>query len=330
MIAGSRFGLAIGAEDAYGNITNDLASVVTIAMGGDSTRVTINGPNSVAATGGVANFPPDLTIDTAGSGYSILASSPGFATITIGPITVVPGPAIQLVVLTEPPASPAQGTGFGIVVAAEDEYGNVDASFSGPVHVATPAGAGVSLGGISTLTPTDGLVSFEDLTLSGPSTTISLPVTSTGLTGTSTSLITLRTSNSAGNSGSVGSPAGSPPTTTGGGTMPAPVVSMTGVQVVRNKKHRVTEFLVGFRGGLNPAEAESTLEYQVILAGRRGSFTTRGARPIRLLSADLNPMTDTVALLPSKPFVLKKTAELVVDFVHGPLAILRSRPSRDG
>jgi hypothetical protein len=70
--------------------------------------------------------------------------------------------------------------------------------------------------------------------------------------------------------------------------------------------------LIGFRGGLNPKEPTNIAEYQLTMAGRRGSFTARNATAIERLSATDNATSDTVALTPAERFRLRKSVQLVV------------------
>jgi hypothetical protein len=79
------------------------------------------------------------------------------------------------------------------------------------------------------------------------------------------------------------------------------------------KKHKVTEVLVGFSGGVNAAEAQATGEYSLIMAGKRGSFTAKNARHIKLKAAAYDAATNTVVLIPRKPFALTNKVQLVVD-----------------
>ena len=77
-----------------------------------------------------------LTLNLAGSGYTILASSSGFVAATTSPITVVNPPATQLVVTAQPPASVAANGDFGLTVAVVDASGDLVSSFDGNVTVA--------------------------------------------------------------------------------------------------------------------------------------------------------------------------------------------------
>ncbi len=73
--------------------------------------------------------------------------------MTTNPFSVTVGPTAQLAVTVQPPASVAAGSGFGLQVSAEDQYGNVVPTYGGSVTVAladNPAGG--ALGGTTTAT----------------------------------------------------------------------------------------------------------------------------------------------------------------------------------
>ena len=55
---------------------------------------------------------------------------------------------------------------FGLVVAAEDQFGNINAGFNGTIVITLPAGAGASLGGTTQLAASGGVASFQGLSLS--------------------------------------------------------------------------------------------------------------------------------------------------------------------
>ena len=116
-----------------------------------------------------------------------------------------------------------------------------------------------------------------------------------------------------GRSGKLRRPPRSPSSTSVRARSAAPV-TMDLIQVIK-KKHQVKEIILGFSGGLNATEAASIAEYALIQAGKKGSFTAKNAKAIKLLSAVYNPANDTVTLTPKKKFVLSKTAQLVVNGV---------------
>ena len=137
LVAGASFGLAISAEDAFGNLATTYTGNVNLTLQGPAGPVTLNGgPLTLSATGGVANFGARLAIDTAGSGYTIEATSGGLSPATTRAISVTGLTPTKLGIEVQPPALLAPGATFGLVVGAVDLYGNVNAKFNGPITIA--------------------------------------------------------------------------------------------------------------------------------------------------------------------------------------------------
>ena len=150
--AGAGFGLTVTAEDNSGNVVSSFNGTVTVALANNPGGATLGGTLTVTAQSGVATF-SGLTLDKAGTGYTLLVSASGLASATTSAFDVTPAAATQLVVTTQPPAASWPGSGFGLIVSAEDPFGNVDPSFGGSVTVAlanNPGGA--TLGGTLTVT----------------------------------------------------------------------------------------------------------------------------------------------------------------------------------
>ena len=402
MGAGVGFGLQFDAEDAFGNIDPTFDGVVTFALENNPNNAILNsnGPLTVTAVNGVANTLDPLTVDTAGAGYTIQATSPGLTPANTIQVAVTPQPATHLVVTAQPPMLVPKGSPFGFVVAAEDQYGNVDTGFDGQVVVAAPAGSGAVLGGTTTLAAGKGNVSFAGLTLSNATAPVALQVTGTGLVATQTIPVTLVTAaqvefttaamsvnedagvatfqivRSGGLPGAIsvnvatsggtaaagvnytpinqvvnfasgqdsqtvsipiknagvlptsltvnvglsspggGAVLGTPSTSTltilnVGQSGSAPLVTMESV-VVKKKKGAVTEILIGFSGALNATEAASVAEYSLTQVGKKGSFTVKSAKKIKIKSAVYNPANDTVAITP-KHFVITKKVQFLVN-----------------
>ncbi|HEV3343661.1 MAG TPA: hypothetical protein VG125_25035, partial [Pirellulales bacterium] len=100
------------------------------------------------------------------------------------------GPATQLILLTQPPATVAAGTGFGFTVAVEDSLGNVVGGFSGSVTVGLFVNPGNStLGGTLTSAATSGLAVFSGLTFNKVAVGYTLDCSSGSLTAASTGVI---------------------------------------------------------------------------------------------------------------------------------------------
>ena len=299
LAAGASFGLAVSAVDPFGNLATTYTGNVNLTLQGPAGPATLNGgPLTLSATGGVANFGARLAIDTAGSGYTIEATSGGLSPTTTRAISVTGLTPTMLGIEVQPPALLAPGATFGLVVGAVDPYGNVNAKFNGPITIALAPGSGATLGGVMTVTAVNGLASFQGLTLSELSNPAIILASTSSLAGTQTNPIT-------------------PTVPAVVSSSPGPLVAMTSVQVVKikTKKHKpaVPVIVIGFSGGLNAAEASSIGEYQLIVAGKKKSFTAKNAKNLPLASAVYSAANNAVTLTTKKKLVLNKLMELVVD-----------------
>jgi FKBP-type peptidyl-prolyl cis-trans isomerase 2 len=156
--AGSSFGVAVSAEDAYGNVDPNFGGSVTVALASNPTGALLGGTLTVTAGGGQAFF-PNLSISQVGQGYVLTATTAGLTAGMSSAFNI----ADALVITTQPPGSVAAGAPFGLVVAAEDGAGNIDPSFAGSVTVAVDSWA--DLTGTTTVTAVDGVATFSGLTL---------------------------------------------------------------------------------------------------------------------------------------------------------------------
>ena len=168
-------------RDAFGNVTSSTATVtLAITSGTGTPGATITG-NSVAAVNGVATF-SNLTIDKAGLGYTLDASSAGVPTVTSSAFDVAVGPAAKLV-FTQQPTAAVAGVQIApaITVQVQDAGGN-DVSTSIPVSIAigTNPSGGV-LSGTTPVTSVSGLAVFSDLTIDKAGTGYTLVASSSGL-----------------------------------------------------------------------------------------------------------------------------------------------------
>ncbi len=162
VMAGSGFGLAVLVEDAFGNIEAGYDGEVTVALAGGPGGASLVGTLTVPVTDGVADF-SDLTLDEAGSGYTLRATSSGLTAANTTAFAVTPAAPAQLAITQEPQASVAAGAGFGLEVSVEDEYGNAETSYGGALTVALTSGSG--LNGSLTVSAVDGMADFSGLTL---------------------------------------------------------------------------------------------------------------------------------------------------------------------
>jgi hypothetical protein len=98
VLAGSPFGLTVLAETDSGVVDPSFNGTVTIAVSANPAGGSLGGTLTAMASGGVATF-SGLTLNNAGNGYTLQATSHGLTPVTTAPITVTP---------SQPPPTPPQ------------------------------------------------------------------------------------------------------------------------------------------------------------------------------------------------------------------------------
>jgi len=81
------FDVQVSAEDANGNVDTSFDGPVTMALDNNPGGATLGGTLTVNAVNGVADF-PDLTLNEAGTGYTLQATSTGLTSVDTGSFTV--------------------------------------------------------------------------------------------------------------------------------------------------------------------------------------------------------------------------------------------------
>ena len=110
-------------------------------------------------TNGIATFSGCSYTVASASAYTLTASS-GALTPATATTTVTPGTSKKLVFTTAPPSSTTAGTSFGVVVAEEDTFGNIEAADSATALSLAGGGGGFTC----TTTPahvTNGVATFS-------------------------------------------------------------------------------------------------------------------------------------------------------------------------
>jgi hypothetical protein len=185
--------LTVAAQDAQGNTDPNFTGNITVAIGtngGTPTPGTLAGTTTIAATAGVATF-SNLSIDKAGTGYTLAASSGALTPATSNGFAIAAGAATKLT-FTVPPVTTTAGTAIpAISVSAQDALGNTDPSYTASVSVAITGGtgkAGAALSGTTSHAAVSGVAGFPGLSIDSAGTGYTLTATSGSLTdGVSTS-----------------------------------------------------------------------------------------------------------------------------------------------
>ena len=175
-------GVTVRILDAGGNPFASTAPV-TVAMGTNPVGGSLSGTLTAAAVAGVATF-SDLSIDKAGTGYTLTASSSGLTEASSSTFDVTAGPASKLAFGTQPSNT---FVGLSIVPAVTvkilDAAGNQTPS-TAPVTAAigTNPGGG-TLSGTLTVSAVAGIATFNDLSIDRVGTGYTLTAAGAGLAG---------------------------------------------------------------------------------------------------------------------------------------------------
>jgi hypothetical protein len=181
--AGVRFGVVVTARDSVGNTAGTFTGNVALAITGGTGRAgaALRGTTTVAAVAGVATF-SGLSVDSAGTGYTLTATASGAGAATSASFAVTAAPASRLAFSVEPPANVATGAAFAVAVAARDSLGNAVTSFTGSVSVAIVANpASGTLTGALSHNAVSGVAAFGGLSIDNIGSGYTLGAGATGL-----------------------------------------------------------------------------------------------------------------------------------------------------
>jgi sugar lactone lactonase YvrE len=161
--------VTVEVEDPYGNLVTSSTANVTLAIA--SGPGALLGTTTVAASGGVASF-SNVAIDQSGS-HTLIASGAGLGgTATSSQFTITAGAPAQLAFTAQPANTPGADAMANVLVAVEDQYGNMvttdNSSVTLTLNPAASGGGGV-LTGTATQNVSGGVATFSGLSIVDPS-----------------------------------------------------------------------------------------------------------------------------------------------------------------
>jgi subtilase family serine protease len=176
--------------DANNNIvTTDQSDSITLAIGTNPGGGVLSGTTSLIVSAGIGTF-SNLSINKAGTGYTLNATSGSLAGTISGTFNITPGNASQLAFGQQPTNTP---TGSAITPAVTvrvlDANGNLvtgDNSDSITIGLGANPGGG-SLSGTLTVTAQGGVATFSNLAVSKPGNGYTLVASSGSLAGSTSS-----------------------------------------------------------------------------------------------------------------------------------------------
>ncbi len=174
--------VVVTARDQFGNTATSFAAQVTLAISANPGGGTLAGTAQRAAVSGVATF-PGLSIDKAGTGYTLGASAAIVTAATSGAFNITPAAASQLA-FTAPPTTTTAGQPITTVtVTARDPAGNTVTAFTSNVNISIGTNpTGGSLGGTLQQAAVAGVATFAGLNIRTAGAGYQLLATSGGLT----------------------------------------------------------------------------------------------------------------------------------------------------
>jgi hypothetical protein len=168
--------------DAFDNIVGTDASTVSLSIGTNPGGSTLSGVPTSSVVGGVARF-PDIRLDKAGNGYTLVASRVGLSAAASASFAVTAGPPVALVYLVEPSTTVA-GSHITppVQVAVVDGFGNTVTNSGATIDIQilnNPGGS--TLSGTARIDAVQGIATFSDLSLNKTGSGYTLRASSSGL-----------------------------------------------------------------------------------------------------------------------------------------------------
>jgi hypothetical protein len=175
--------VVVEGRDAAGNRATGAINSVTLAIGTNPNVGTLGGTMVRNLAAGVATF-TSLTIDSAGAGYTLLATAAGLTTAVSSAFDINAfGAAFKLVFVVQPTnADVGASIGPDIRVAVQDPQGNTVSNSTASVTLAFGANPGAAtLGGTSTVAAVNGIATLSGVTVSSVGSGYTLVATSGSL-----------------------------------------------------------------------------------------------------------------------------------------------------
>ena len=291
---GGTFGFVVAAEDDFGNISTAYAGAISVSA---PSPAVLGGTTTVTPHNGEATF-SGLTLTEPNGGVALTVTSTGLPSATTDVVSVTT-PAVLGFAVGSVTVNQTAGTASIQVMRT--------GGYTGAISVHVTSSNGTAAAGVD-YTAVDQVLNFAAGQNSLP---VSVPLNPSASITTSLNF-NLTLSNPGPNS-TLGSQTTATVVIQGSTPPPPALVTMQGVQLVKNKKHLITQILVGFSGGVNAAEAKSLKTYQLITANAAGAFIAKKKTLIKIKSAALTG--NSVALKLKAPLKLKKAVELVVNGV---------------
>jgi predicted outer membrane repeat protein len=168
-------------QDAFGNPLTAGSGTVAIALGANPGGSTLSGTLTQSLVNGSATF-PNLALDKAGTGYTLVASRSGVPSITSNAFNVVAGAPAKLV-FGQQPTNVAAGAPIApaVTVRIVDAGGNPTSSTASVTLALGTNPSGATLSGTLTIAAVNGTATFANLSLDKAGNGYTLTASAAGL-----------------------------------------------------------------------------------------------------------------------------------------------------
>ena len=157
----------VAVKDTEGNVVTSYRGhvVLTITAGTGARKASLFGGTTVAIVNGMVEF-RELSIDKAGAGYTLTATSGTLATGTSTPFTILPGAPAKLTFTIQPSGGIA-GSPLTTQpeVTVQDRYGNTVTGYEGSVTLYVSGLSGATLSGTTTIRVVNSVARFTDISV---------------------------------------------------------------------------------------------------------------------------------------------------------------------
>jgi hypothetical protein len=309
--------VSVEVEDANGNRVTSANNTITVAIGTNPGNGNLGGTKTVAASSGLATF-NTLSIDSAGTGYTLTASATGLTGTTSGAFNVSVGAPSKLAFGVQPTSTTGGGTiAPPVTVRILDAGGNLTSS-TATVAVAITSGTGdpsATLSGTKSVAAVNGTATFGTLSIDIAANNYRLDATSSGLTGATSNQFNI----TAGAAAKLAFGT-QPVSTTGGATMSAVTVRIldAGGNLI-NSTANVTLAITGgtgttgahLSGGstVTVAAVSGTATFSTLNIDSAGSNYTLSASSGVLTGATSSPFNISVGAAAKLSFGVQPSAE---------------------
>ena len=227
----------VAALDASENVVSTFTGLVTLDLSSNPGGAALAGSRTANAVDGVATF-SDLSLDKAGSGYRLRATSPGLSDATSASFDITsppppPGGATHLGFSDQPAITQVGRPTWPVRVTVYDDAGNQVRSFTGDVTLSigyNPSGGTLTGGGTITMDlGLAGVAEWDNVTIDQPGNGYILRATSPGLRDGFSDPLDITADPPPPPNGATGLGYMQVPTTTRAGDVIAPAVKIVGV-----------------------------------------------------------------------------------------------------